>query len=103
MLDALIKRAKSMGASDLHLEPGLPAVLRIRGTLESEELPILADALLSIGRTLVGDNNWSSFIERGSFDLSINLNDTIQTGASDRMWSLQRYREWLENRTDWFT
>jgi hypothetical protein len=30
------------------------------------------------------------------------LNDALQTGAIDKMWSLQRYREWLENRTDWY-
>jgi len=30
------------------------------------------------------------------------LNDALQTGAIDKMWSLQRYKEWLENRTDWY-
>jgi twitching motility protein PilT len=30
------------------------------------------------------------------------LNDVLQTGAIDKMWSFQRYKEWLENRTDWY-
>ena len=30
------------------------------------------------------------------------LGAVVQTGAIDKMWSLQRYKEWLENRTDWY-
>ena len=30
------------------------------------------------------------------------LNDVLQTGALDHMWSFQRYKEWLENYTDWY-
>ena len=33
MIEALVKTARQHGASDIHLEPGLPAALRIRGTL----------------------------------------------------------------------
>src|SRR6266545_3475611 len=34
-LDALIALASTSGASDLHLEPGLPAAIRVRGQLRS--------------------------------------------------------------------
>jgi twitching motility protein PilT len=40
-----------------------------------------------------------SIVRSGKF---FKLNDVLQTGALDHMWSLQRYREWLENRTDWY-
>ena len=33
-LHSLIATAKANGASDLHLEPGLPAAMRIRGSLQ---------------------------------------------------------------------
>jgi twitching motility protein PilT len=40
-----------------------------------------------------------SIVRTGKF---FKLNDALQTGAIDKMWSLQRYKEWLENRTDWY-
>jgi twitching motility protein PilT len=40
-----------------------------------------------------------SIVRNGKF---FKLNDVLQTGASDKMWSLQRYKEWLENRNDWY-
>jgi twitching motility protein PilT len=40
-----------------------------------------------------------SIVRSGKF---FKLNDVLQTGALDHMWSLQRYKEWLENRTDWY-
>ena len=73
MLETLIEKAKSKDASDLHLEPGLPAVLRIRGELEILGQPISADTLLSISRVLIGDKNWAYFTEQCSFDLSTNI------------------------------
>lgn len=73
MLETLIKQAKSKDASDLHLEPGIPAVMRIRGELEMHGQPISADTLLSISRILIGDKNWHFFTEQCSFDLSMNI------------------------------
>jgi twitching motility protein PilT len=73
MLDALIKIAKSMDASDLHLEAGLPAVLRIRGELKTLAEAVNAEALLSASRRLIGDKNWPYFVEQCSFDLSANI------------------------------
>jgi twitching motility protein PilT len=53
-LDTLIESAASNGASDLHLESGMPAAMRIRGAL----------------RELLGAEQWPVFLERRSFDLS---------------------------------
>ena len=73
MLDSLIKLAKSKNASDLHLESGLPMVLRIDGVLKIQGDPIRAETLQAIGREIIGETNWPQFLERGSFDLSINI------------------------------
>lgn len=73
MLETLITKAKSMDASDLHLEAGLPAVLRIRGELQTLGNPVDAGVLLSASRHLVGDKNWPYFVEQCSFDLSANI------------------------------
>ena len=73
MLDTLIEKAKSMGASDLHLEAGSPAVLRIRGELKTFGEAVDADALLSTSRLIIGEKNWPYFVEQCSFDLSANI------------------------------
>src|SRR6516225_6541233 len=69
-LDSLIESAAANGASDLHLEAGMPAALRVRGTLRLAGEPIPPKTLLDIARTLVGENQWPAFLERRSYDLS---------------------------------
>ena len=73
MLDSLIKLAKSNNASDLHLEAELPPVLRIDGTLKIQGDPIRTETLHTIIREIIGDTDWPQFLERGSWDLSINI------------------------------
>lgn len=72
-LRALIALARSEGASDLHLEPGLAAALRIRGQLRSAGEPLRPDALLEAARELIGSDDWSHFLERRSYDTSRTL------------------------------
>ncbi len=62
--------AQKQGASDLHLEPGLPAAVRVRGTLHSSGEPLLPAALTEMAQELVGPEQWPRFLERRSFDLS---------------------------------
>ncbi len=73
MINELIETAKTKGASDLHLEPGLAPVYRISGRLEIQGEPIKADVLRSIAQQIVGNQNWSEFISNGSFDTSMNI------------------------------
>ena len=73
-LDALISAASAEGASDLHLEPGLPAAVRVRGELRTLGEPLSARALVSFAEDIVGQTNWPSFLERRSFDCSRNIN-----------------------------
>ena len=69
-LESLIALAKENGASDLHLEPGLPAALRVRGVVRAAGAPVSAKDLSEAARTLLGEGPWSRFLERGSADLS---------------------------------
>ncbi|MBA4148584.1 MAG: PilT/PilU family type 4a pilus ATPase [Verrucomicrobia bacterium] len=69
-LDSLIATAKEQGASDLHLEAGLPPALRIRGTLRILTEPIPAKTLLEAAREMIGPEQWPVFLERRSFDFS---------------------------------
>lgn len=69
-LNSLIESAASSGASDLHLEAGLPAALRIRGALRVAGEPIAPKLLVEYARELLGEEQWPVFVERRSFDLS---------------------------------
>jgi len=69
-IDSLITMAQSKGASDLHLEPGLPAAVRVRGALQTAGEPVSGRDLLEVAREIIGTEQWSHFLERRSFDLS---------------------------------
>lgn len=69
-LDTLIGLALNSGASDLHLEAGLPAALRVRGTLRTVGEPLSGALLLEMARSVIGEEQWPRFLERRSFDLS---------------------------------
>ena len=47
-LESLIAAAQRQGASDLHLEPGLPVAIRVRGALRTLGEPITGKALLEL-------------------------------------------------------
>jgi twitching motility protein PilT len=69
-LESLIAQAQSNGASDLHLEAGLPPALRIRGTLRTSGEAIPSMTLRDFAHRLIGEEQWNHFLERHSFDLS---------------------------------
>ena len=69
-LDSLIESAAANGASDLHLEAGMPAALRVRGTLRIAGEPIAPRTLADVARKLIGEEHWPAFGERRSFDMS---------------------------------
>jgi twitching motility protein PilT len=68
-LETLIGSAREQGASDVHLEGGLPATYRVRGGLRWQGEALPAALLTSFARELLGDE-WNGFVERGSADLS---------------------------------
>jgi twitching motility protein PilT len=69
-LDNLVVKAKELGASDLHLEGGLPAGMRVQGDLRLWGEPMPAALLTSFARELLGPESWEAFQEQRSFDLS---------------------------------
>lgn len=69
-LASLIASANENGASDLHLEPGLPAAMRVRGSLNVHGEPLPAKTLFEMAREIIGPEHWPHFVERRSFDLS---------------------------------
>ena len=69
-IESLIESAAGSGASDLHLEAGMPAAVRVRGALRVQGEPIAPKLLLEAARNLIGENQWPVFLERRSFDLS---------------------------------
>lgn len=69
-LDSLIESAAGAGASDLHLEPGMPAAVRVRGSLRVTGDPVTPGLLMEFARRLIGEDQWAAFVDRRSFDLS---------------------------------
>ena len=69
-LENLVGTARQRGASDLHLEPGLPPAVRVRGALHTIGEPLSAVAVLQAARDLIPAESWPSFLERRSFDMS---------------------------------
>jgi twitching motility protein PilT len=69
-LDTMIETAAADGASDLHLEAGMPAAVRIRGTLRTAGEPLPPRPLADLAHALIGEEHWPVFLERCSFDLS---------------------------------
>jgi twitching motility protein PilT len=69
-LGPLVASAQKQGASDLHLESGLPLAVRIRGALQVSGEPIPAVTLTTLAQTLLKPDEWAVFAERRSFDCS---------------------------------
>jgi twitching motility protein PilT len=72
-LESLIASANQQGASDLHLEAGLPPAVRVRGSLRTVGEPAPAGILLEWARRILGEAAWHSFLERRSADISRTL------------------------------
>src|SRR5512146_3257452 len=69
-LEPIIEAARAAGASDVHLEPGLPATLRVRGQLRTLGEPVPSERLLEMAKEIVDGDAWASFVERRSADLA---------------------------------
>lgn len=69
MLNSWIEHARQQGASDLHVEAGMPLALRVRGDLHTVGEPIPGAVVLEAARQVVG-SAWADFVERRSFDAS---------------------------------
>lgn len=72
-LESLIVAAHRQGASDLHLEPGLPATVRVSGVLRPLGEPIPGKTLLEFAQEAIGGEGWPHFETRRSADFSRNI------------------------------
>jgi twitching motility protein PilT len=72
-LNELVAMAKANGASDLHLEPGLPPAIRVRGTLRAAGAPVQGKLLMEAAHEIIGPDGWNDFLQRRSYDLSKNV------------------------------
>jgi twitching motility protein PilT len=68
-----IDKARSLGASDLHVESNTPLVARVRGELQTAGGVIGADQLVAAAHDLLGAEGWSEFKERGSADMAVSI------------------------------
>ncbi len=69
-LESLIGLANSRGASDLHLEAGLPAAMRVRGNLQTAGDPLTPKLLEEWARALIVSEDWPLFEQQRSYDFS---------------------------------
>lgn len=73
LLQDWLARARSLGASDLHLESDTPAVVRVRGELQPLGAIMAADRMLEAAQDALGAEGWAQFLARGSADLALSL------------------------------
>ena len=71
MFEEWIDKARSLGASDLHLESNSPLVARIRGELQPVGAAIPGDGVVQAAQQMLGAEGWAQFKERGSADIAI--------------------------------
>ncbi|MGO8699109.1 MAG: type IV pilus twitching motility protein PilT [Limisphaerales bacterium] len=69
-LRALIALAKTENASDLHLEPGLAPMLRVRGQLRAVGEPLSPALSSEWARETINPEHWELFVQRRSVDMS---------------------------------
>lgn len=71
-----VRRARELGASDLHAETGGPLIARVRGKLQPLGEGCEGTDLERLGEELLGAEAWGGFIGRGSADVSVELAGT---------------------------
>ncbi|GFE85794.1 type IV pilus twitching motility protein PilT [Steroidobacter agaridevorans] len=71
-----VLKARTLGASDVHLQAGTPVVVRVRGELSAVSEALPAARVAEMGRELLNNEQWEHFRARGSADLSINVAGT---------------------------
>jgi twitching motility protein PilT len=73
IIEPMIALARRQGASDLHIEPGLPATIRVQGELAPVGKPMDPATTATLAREIIGEAHWEDFENRRSADLSRTL------------------------------
>jgi len=69
-LNALVRAGSDAGASDIHLEPELPAAYRVSTGLVASKKHMSREETQAIARALLNENQWQAFLKKGSADLA---------------------------------
>jgi len=72
-LNSLVAAAYAAGASDLHIEAGLPPAFRVDGRLTIQPGPIEPKESRAMARDVAGQDGWDRFLTDRSLDLSRNI------------------------------
>ena len=70
-LQDCVSRARTLGASDVHLEAGTPVVARVRGELQPLDAVASGEHLVQASQDLLGAAGWAQFRKRGSADMTV--------------------------------
>jgi twitching motility protein PilT len=71
-----IRKARELGASDLHAEADGPLIVRVRGKLQPLGEASSAVDLKRTGEQLLGADGWARLLSRGSADISLEVAGT---------------------------
>src|SRR6516225_4408885 len=71
-----IRKARELGASDLHAEADSPLIARVRGKLQPLGETANGAELERTGEELLGAEGWTGFLSRGSADVSLEVGGT---------------------------
>ena len=71
-----IRKAREVGASDLHAEAAAPVIVRVRGRLQPLGETASAADLQRAGQELLGTDGWAGLLSRGSADTSLEVDGT---------------------------
>lgn len=66
----LVQAARESGASDLHLESGMPPTARVSSSLQAVGEPLSREVVTALALEVVGEEFWPELQQRGSFDAS---------------------------------
>ena len=69
-LSQLVEAAYAAGASDLHIEAGLPPAFRVDGRLRLQNTALSSGAVKAMARDVAGAQGWTRFLASRSLDLS---------------------------------
>lgn len=82
-LDVLLKAARDMGASDLHVLSGYPPVLRIRGDIQPVDFQVIShDQCRQLVYEIMTDEQIAKLEKNGDVDFSYEIPDELRVRAN---------------------
>ena len=73
-LEQIVKIAKTKGASDIHLSPLCPLMIRIDGDMVPvNEEPLLSEDIAELAEVMMGPRRWDELKEKGEVDFAYSV------------------------------